>query len=97
MLFQKEKPRQTGGTIEGWQQYCREVAAAAEMLQDIAMRAEGSALAASVHENGLGRLSREFGFSVPRHDHNAQTYATMMLGPFAALEALRRKLANNNR
>lgn len=85
--------------LERWQQYCREVAAAAEVLRDIALRAEGRAHSVYAYEDGLGRIAREIGCAapIPAPSHDAQTYATMMLGPFAALEELRRKLSDTQK
>ena len=73
-----------------WHAFCQQVGTAAEQLRLIALRAETAALAASDHDP-MRNIARDIGL-LPASNANARTFATMMLGPFAALEELRRQL-----
>ena len=95
MLFRKKTQQRSGGiTLGEWAQYCDEVATAARTLWQLASRAQGEAFAASVHNNGLGRAAQEFGYGheIRMTNPHAETHATAMLGAFAAIEGLRRRL-----
>lgn len=75
-------------SIDEWRTFCGEVREAAEQLRQIAARAE---LAAS--SSNFDNLARDFGIpTIAPAAPKAKTYATMMLGPFAALEELRRQI-----
>jgi hypothetical protein len=77
-----------------WRRFCGEVAAAADLLANTARRAEGAACAADLSNSPGVRAVRGFalGSMLPNPDAQITTYATTMLGTFAALEALRRRL-----
>jgi hypothetical protein len=80
-------------TVAEWQTFCEEVRMAAEQLRQIALRAETAAASAATNAHDPMRaIARGIGLTAASTDPKAQTYATMMLGPFAALEELRRRI-----
>jgi hypothetical protein len=86
------KTHVVGVDLDEWQRFCREVAAAADLLANTARRAEGAARVAGLHNDPVFREAREYVGSVIPSDAQIATYATTMLGALAALEALRRRL-----
>lgn len=75
-------------SIGEWRTFCGEVREAAEQLRQIAARAELAASSAN-----FDSLARDFGIPIiAPTSPKANTYATMMLGPFATLEELRRQI-----
>lgn len=88
------KTQLVGVDVQEWRRFCQEVAAAADLLASTARRAEGAALVAGLDNSETMRRVREFslGSMLPSHDAQVTSYATSMLGTFAALEALRRRL-----
>lgn len=87
--------RPTTTTTDQWREYCQAVSAAAEQLRLIALRAEcAMGPAASAHDP-LRAIARDIGLALlPSRGSSAQTYRIMMLGPFAALEELRRQITS---
>jgi hypothetical protein len=90
------RPARGGTTLDAWQRYCQEVAAVAEELRGIALRAEQAAFAADLHNRPDFQEARRYGVGsvLPPPASKVRTNATMMLGCFAALEELRQKLAS---
>lgn len=88
---QEPSKRQNGAmSPDDWREYCQQVGAAAEQLRLIALRAESAALSAG-DRDPMHAIARDIGL-IPASNAKAQTFATMMLGPFAALEELRRQI-----
>jgi hypothetical protein len=70
--------------VDRWREYCLDVAEAAEQLRKLAANAAGKA-------EGSALVAREI-YGQPPPPPKARTTATLLLGPFAALEELRQRL-----
>jgi len=90
---QDERATAATSNVAEWRSYCEEVRIAAEQLRNIASQAENAARNADTDRVDLSRaMAREVGLLGSPSSHRANMYATMMLGPFAALEELRRQI-----